>query len=300
MKRKLVKQGTATLMISLPSRWIKQNNLDKGNEINLEQIDNNLLISAGLVETKSETTIKLLDLTESSIRTLITNTYRTGYDKIKINFYNEEQFKILKNIINTRLIGFEVIKKEKDYCIVENITEPSADQFDNIINKMFYSISEFMELTRKRFEKLSVNDNYEEIENRIQKYDNFCRRIISKKKLSNKKSELFWNFLALIIHGQREIYHLNKLLDKTILISKETKELLNHTIELFNYIKDGYFKNNIEILSKVHKIEKELIYKKGYSLLQEKKGKENIIIHHLLTAIREFYQSNSPLSGIIL
>ena len=33
MKRKLVKQGAGTMMISLPTKWIKENNLDKGDEV---------------------------------------------------------------------------------------------------------------------------------------------------------------------------------------------------------------------------------------------------------------------------
>ena len=38
MKRKVVKQGKSTLMISLPSKWVKDNNINRGDEIDL-QID---------------------------------------------------------------------------------------------------------------------------------------------------------------------------------------------------------------------------------------------------------------------
>src|SRR3989344_2730802 len=114
MKRSLVKQGSATLMVSLPAKWIKQNNLSKGSDIEIEEVDANLIISAKPQEIKSETSIKIESNVESYIRTLITNSYRSGFDRIKINFENPTQFKILNNVIKTRLIGFEVINKEKN------------------------------------------------------------------------------------------------------------------------------------------------------------------------------------------
>jgi phosphate uptake regulator len=299
MKRRLVKQGAATMMVSLPAKWIQQNKLEKGSEIDLNPVGTNLMISAKPVDTKTETEIALLNLTESSIRTLITNTYRSGYDIIKVDFKDENQFKILSNVIKTRLIGFEITRREKNKCVVENITEPSADQFDAIIKKIFYSISELFEVTEKRIRNSKEAFDYEEIEERIQKYDNFCRRVISKRKLVNEKSEFLWAFLALIIHGQREIYHLNSVLEG-IKASDKVKELLEDAKAVFELIKKAYLEKNISSLAEVHAIEKKLIYKKGYLLLQESKGKENIIIYHLLSSIREFYQANSPLSGLIM
>ena len=45
MRRKLVKQGNATLMISLPSKWAKENKLDKGDEIILNEYGRDLIVS---------------------------------------------------------------------------------------------------------------------------------------------------------------------------------------------------------------------------------------------------------------
>ncbi len=213
MRRKLVKQGSSTLMVSLPSKWIHSNSLDKGKEINLEVIDNEILISPAQIETKKEAIINLKGLTESLIRTLITNTYRKGFDRVKVNFENEKQFKILNNTIKTRLIGFEIIKKEQSSCIIENITEPSQEQFDNILRKIFYSIHYLFETTEKRFSQSATLEEIEAIEERIQKYDNFLRRVLSKN-ISSKDSELLWNFLSLLIHAQRELYLLNRVVGR--------------------------------------------------------------------------------------
>ena len=290
MKRKLVKQGAATMMISLPAKWVKQHKLSKGAEIDIEQVEDNLCISADQADSKSETEITLKNLTESSIRTLITNTYRAGCDKIKVNYESQQQYKILQSVIKTRLIGFDVIKKEKNYCVVENITEPSIDQFDSIVHKIFFSISDFFDVTKRRMQGEDLD--FEEISERIQKYDNFCRRVIAKRR--GHKSELVWTFLTLILHGQRELHYLNKALNKKS--DKQTIDYLDQAQQLFELIKQAYLQKDIHLLAKVHKQEKELIYTQGYALL----SKNPAIIYHIMSAIRKFYQANSPLSGLIL
>ena len=55
MKRKLVKQGAATMMISLPSKWIKENSLEKGSEVELEEEGSSVMISVDKKEKKKET-----------------------------------------------------------------------------------------------------------------------------------------------------------------------------------------------------------------------------------------------------
>src|SRR3989344_1107667 len=106
MKRKLVQQGTSTLMVSLPSKWIKQNNLTKGSEVDVDEKGSELIISPDEKNNKIMGEISLIGDTESLIRTIITNAYRSGNDKIKITFENNDQFRILENTIKTRLIGF--------------------------------------------------------------------------------------------------------------------------------------------------------------------------------------------------
>lgn len=299
MKRKVVKQGAATLMVSLPSKWARENHLNKGSEVDIEVVNENLIISSNEIDTKLETEIKLDTDVETSVRTLITNAYRKGYDKITVYFENENQFEILSKTIKTRLIGFDIINKEANVCVVENITEPSEDQFDNILSKVFLSIDSLFEVTENRMNGKKVEENFEDIEERFMKYDNFCRRIISKRKLTMGKAEFFWAFLHLVDHGQRELYHMNKGL-KNVKVSEKTKELFKGCREMFTLVRKAYYEKSLEIVSKIHLLDKELIYKKGYKALELSKGKESIILYHLIASIRKFFQTNSPLSGLIL
>lgn len=298
MRRKLVKQGAATMMISLPAKWIKANQLDKGDEVEIEELGKDIIISSSHKEKKLETSIKLIGLTESSIRTLITNTYRSGYDKINVEFESNEQFNILKKTIEKCLIGFEITKNQSKSCVVENITEPSSDQFENILNKIFLNIEELFEITKKRLNR--NEEDYEDASQRIQKYDNFCRRIIIKRKLIEKNSEMFWSFLSSIIRGYREIYYLNKIISSKIKISKETIDLLEGSNNIFRKLIEVYKEKSIEKLNKIHELEKEYLFKKAYLIIEKSEGKESLIVFRIASSIRQFYLAVSPLSGLIM
>jgi len=297
---KLIKQGGGGYTIYLPKKWIDKNKLGKGNELSIEESGKNLIVSPDKIDKKTETEAKLINSIESSIRTIITNAYRSGYDKIKVYFNEEKQFNLLQKIVKSNLIGFEIIKKEKDFCIVENITEPSFDQFDNILKKLFLNIEGLFEITKNKLLSKEESEDFNEVEERILKYDNFCRRVITKQKLIKQNSEMFWTFLVLIIHGQRELYHLNKILDKKTKISKETINMLEGAFEVFKLIEEAYYKKDKEILGKIHELNKELVYKKAYHLMEKSKGKEAILLFHLTTCIRQFYLANSPLSGLLI
>lgn len=300
MKRKLVQQGTSTLMISLPSKWVKANNLSKGSDVEVEETNNELVISADKSNIKLEKNLKLINLTESNIRSLITNAYRTGYSKIKVAFNNEQQFKILEEIIKTRLIGFEVIKKSKSECVIENVTEPDHQQFNNILGKMFDNINELIGITEKRLKNDKFDDNYEEVEERIQKYDNFCRRVIYDKKHDVGDDKLMWAFLSLIIHAQRELYFINKIIDKKIKSNNDIILLINNFKENFDLLVKSYNDKNADLLGKLNTNEREMVFKKGYSILEKAEGKNILISFHLISGIRRINQASSPLTGLII
>ncbi len=300
MKRKLVKQGAATLMVSLPSEWIRKQDLEKGDEVNLEEQDHELIISKGDIRSKRETRINLTNFTESSIRTAIVNAYRAGYDKVEVNFQQDKKYLIILNTLKNYLLGFEITKKDKESCIIENITEPSEEKFELLAKKILYNISLLIENTEQRLRQQNDSKEYESIVHTIHQYDNFCRRVLSKKNLFGAQSNLFWSYLNLLIHGQRELYHLNRYLDKNPKIKFSSFSFYEKIKKAFELLKEGYLEKDLKKLEQLHELEKKSIYEEMYSLLDKNKGKENIVLFHLGFALKNFYLASSPLVGLYL
>ena len=83
MKRKIVKQGAATMMVSLPSKWVKKNNLEKGDEVDIDEQDKELIITPEKkVEKKKQVTIDITPDKKDNIYPILTHAYRRGFDKI--------------------------------------------------------------------------------------------------------------------------------------------------------------------------------------------------------------------------
>ena len=164
------------------------------------------------------------------------------------------------------------------------------------------NIKELFEITSVRLgiKELSELDDFEEVEERILRYDNFCRRAITKRKLIDQRSEFFWTFLAIVIHGNRELYHLNKLLSKKTKVSSKVAQLFERSYEIFKLLEQAYFQKDVSSLSKIHEIEKDAVYNKGYAILKDKLSNESVIAFHLISCARHFYLANSPLAGLIV
>lgn len=277
MKRKVIQLGGSTLVVSLPSKWVKDIGLQPGTEVSVEEVSGKLMIGGDSTTPVRETTINITKDSETSIRVLITNAYRAGYDRITVTFKNQKQFDIMKSIVKTRLVGFEIVVHEKNSCAIENITEPTADQFEKVLRKEFFAIDELItELLAKR------TSSIEDIEECIHRYDNFCKRIIAKEHFGSPKSELLWNFLSLLVHGQRELYHLKP--------TPADVPILNGLREIIGLLQKGYFDKD--------SASTEIIHEKYHQLL-ELINERNPNRTYLYASLRMFYLASSPLAGLL-
>ncbi len=295
MKRKVVRQGAATLMVSLPSKWAHKVHLKKGDEIDIEESDGMLLLSKQAAPVKRQVSVNISSYTESAVRIAIWNAYRAGYDSVLVRFKDEKQYKIIKDVIKNYIVGFDITKREKDACVLENISEPSEEQFDVIFRKILYNISLLIEITEDRLRNKPVVDDYNEVVVKIHQYDNFCRRVIAKKHLPH--ANLLWTFLMLMTHGQRELYYLNKFLDRETIHFKNF-EFFEKMKKVFNLVQEGYSKKDMTSIEKIHDLLK-ANYEYFCRLIQ-KNGRENVVLYHISAAMRNFYFAGSPLLSLLL
>ncbi len=296
MKRKLVEQGSCTLMVSLPKSWGRKQCLKKGDEVNIEEQGDAIIISPALASKKKSISINLTTNTESAIRLIIINAYRSGYDNIRLSFKTEAQYKYILGTIQNYTLGFEMTRKTSEDCALENISEPSEEKFDVLFSKIFNSLTLFIQGTHERLTTKARND-YHLILMNIHKYDNFCRRIITKQRVHADTAHFYWNFLSVLIHTARELYHLNKYLDAHMVRKKESYTgLFNLMQEQISLIENAYYKKDISKIERLHELEPHILKMVYHDL----KKKESPIPFHLNAALRHLYLSTSPLLGLIL
>jgi len=175
------------MTISLPSSWVKRHNLRKGEEIDVLEEDNCLMVKPVCRNNGLKTTeISFAGLDRDTRRDLVLATHKKGYDEIKINFDNQAVVKELHEYLNSMQLGFEVIKQEQNSVLLRNISNPEPEQFEDLFRRAFRIAIEYS----KKIEGVMNQD--EDIthscllhETSINRISNYCKRIIIREKQQN-------------------------------------------------------------------------------------------------------------------
>jgi phosphate uptake regulator len=297
MKRKLVKQGAATMMISLPAKWIKGNKLEKGDEVELEEKDNELCISTEKVKNqKKEVSIEINDKNREDIRNILTHFYRRGFDKIVLLGLTSEFMDNIRNVTNDLLLGFEVTDRESKKCVVENISEPSDEKYDIIIKKVFMIIKETQDVILEDFESgkiLSMNE-VEEMRNQHDKFVFFCKRLLFKSK-TEKTSILEWELLTFLMHIEHSYYYLYKYAyEKKVRPNKEVLGLLKELQGYFKLFSDAYYTGKIEFVHQIDKLKFKYQFGNCLNFLEKSSGKDTVLFCYIREIFRLIQIGVSP------
>ena len=136
MKRKVSRIGPATLMVSLPSKWVKQFNVEKGDEIDIEEDSNRLILSVGKTSQSKRIEIDV-SKNPSLTRRFLMDAYRSGFDEVRLNFLDLKELKLIQDTASEILLGFEIVEQSKNNCVLRNVTKESEEEFDNVLRRIF-------------------------------------------------------------------------------------------------------------------------------------------------------------------
>jgi len=167
------------------------------------------------------------------------------------------------------------------------VSEPSYSTFENMISRMIYSLQEII--------KDLPEENIANLVYKVQKYDNFLKRCISKEIFTIDGATFLWQFLSNLTQIARLAYHFKKFLSKKkIKLDKNTIEIYSKLSEMLEILKKGYLKKDVYVLTQLHNYDQKII-EQGEKMI----AKNPKVIHHILTISRIIYLANSPLTGYL-
>lgn len=294
MKRKLVQQGLSTLMVSLPSTWVKEQELKKGDEVFCEEEEGNLIISKDRVTTKTSLTITTAD--PFLAKQIILNGYRRGYHRLVLTLADPKQIDLVEEMCHLNLLGFEVTKREGKQCVIEALSEPTPDQYALILDKFFASFLDLFALVEEANEQKSTLDSasLESLEERILKYSNFCRRLAARK--TGPKASFTNLFLNDLNHSQRELYYALQLL-KLPKVSPGMLAFITSLRALLIQIHQAYTTQDI---AKVRSFLQHYRAVETQGEVLMRKGVEPFLVHRFLLSAQQLYRAVSPLCGLLV
>jgi phosphate uptake regulator len=266
--------------MSLPRKWCDRNKLEEGEEIDVIEKGEHLLLSKGVSKGIGKVSVDISGLDRSTIIMLVLSLYQYGYDTIVINTKDSKAKYHLANkevsIASTvseaisRLIGAEIISSSKNSYTIEVVTEDAREKFDTVLRRIFRLLIEMFDafiegIRNKDKEQLESVAFFQQIN--IRKFANYALRLLNKfghkeaenttfyfaiVKYLNKTSEMIKNFAGfLVVEGS-----MNNLSDKFCDLMEE----INKSVKLYY---DSFYKYDIKQISQLH-MNRDLFKRKLY------------------------------------
>lgn len=297
MKRKLIGQGSGALTLSVPKSWIENNKLKKGQEIEVKEIDNQLVVSSSNYEYFKSVEINVENMDRNVFIKTIESYYENGATEINLKFNKKTLLDPWKNIhrkikdetnfVVNRLIGFEIINFTENKITLKDVSKTNVSEFDNIFRRIMFLILEFSRELKESIELNNKMENGEEFHDQISKFISFCLRLLS---LDKNRSDVEKINLHTLLHGLDNITDDFRYLSRDYNNNHKVKDK-NLIFELMLYLED-FFKfynkydiniaNNLDIMrkklkEKILKCEDILTIRFG-SLLEELQGLIIVVI----------------------
>src|SRR3989344_5829581 len=265
-KRKLIKFGKNSYVISLPRDWIDENNLLRENTVFLQRNGPELLVTSesNLSEKKFDYLIDCKDKDILSIKRQIYAAYINNCSILTIKDLSDEKIVVIKKILEN-LFAFQIIKQSndkivlKDYLNIHDIKIVDViRRIDNLIRNMFTESIEAIKI-RKVIEISSIDKDVNKLAYLALKVikmcinDSYASKILN---LSKSESLLLWEMIARLENIADSIKRISRL-DMQI-DDKSLNDICIH-YEYLKYIfievMKGYYSKDVSILNNMVKDE---------------------------------------------
>jgi len=314
MKRRIIKQGHNTLTITLPAEWVKKLNVQAGDEVDLQEQGNKIIIN-GQGHSKEKKAI--IDISNFNIPLLwrfIQGAYRAGNDEIKLTFDNTKKdcedayhfytsqfdysklgekippkppLAMIQSIVD-RFIGMGIIETGKGYCVIKEMGEATVKEFDNSLRRIFLVMLQMFERVNdaiKNEETLdpSICKEIHTIDLNIDRFVDFCCRLLNKLPAAftdEKKMLLFTTLYILELAGD-EFKYIGKHLAISKSAIKDVLPLAEMAKEHFEMYYHMFYKFDREAAISLGNHDFK-IYNEHFKIKEKLKGESRSMAKHVM------------------
>jgi len=141
--RKVQKVGYSTITVSLPSEWIKQNNIKPGDLVFLiPERDGTLRIAPSQIALKEEAEEYIVNADaceeQGMLERIIVGCYMLGRDVVRITSagrIRKEHIREVRNIVR-KLIGLGILEETPKYILLQCSVDPAKFKLDMLVRRL--------------------------------------------------------------------------------------------------------------------------------------------------------------------
>src|SRR3989344_999578 len=179
MLRKVSKIGPSTLMISLPSRWVKKLGIKKGQELDILEEGDSLKVRSRINDSNDTVSIEVSN--EMLLTRYLNSLYTSGCDEIKISLGGGLDVSRIEPLIE-QLLGYEIVEQAGSKITIKDVARSLNKEFDSVLRRMFLINSSMGEeaLLGIRSSERSRLERTIQMERTNNRFANFCMRLLNK------------------------------------------------------------------------------------------------------------------------
>jgi phosphate uptake regulator len=299
MIRKVSKIGPATLMISLPSSWVKKYKVKKGDELIIEEENEKLIVKNNQNSNFGEWIINSKDMNPKIIKRYIIAGYKLGIDKIQFTNTNSDIIRKISPIIVQNILGFEIINKTQDSFTIKSMQTETTLDFNESVKIIFQLLLEMAkecEIILEKNDKINT-EHINELESNNNRLTNLLRRIINKKGYVEKEKNVYAYLIVEHLEKTADLYR--ELIKITKLFPKEkpSEQIINYTKEvneqLLSFYKLNYINYNTKLIIDFIS-SKEKTTNQGNKLLYSNKGMQTLLLSVLMQINKKNFEMLAP------
>lgn len=195
LQRRIIKLGTATMVASLPSRWIKANNLKPGDIITLEEKGSEITLSTKK-ELGPKTSKIRIRSSKDFMGRLIHTPYRFGYDRLEIRFDDPQVMLLIRRFLD-QCLGFEITDQTEGSVTIEMVAKNMEGEFDKLLRRSMLIIQGMLDDLTRAIGKNdhSLLDDICQREDTVDKLTHFCIRVLNTRVYEPGRS----NYTSLVV-----------------------------------------------------------------------------------------------------
>jgi len=253
MKRKVNLVGQSTHTVSLPNKWVKENNIQKGDELDVfPEIGAITFAKSGAFKKKSkEITLNIDGFTYLSLSKYILVLYITNYDKITFTYTKDvvhhpkkrKDMSLKKTIqkITNRFIGVEIISQSSNRTEISCFVAEESPDLKNIEKRIQYLIketaNEILQATEGDYSKFheTIYDHHDN----IVKFILYFLRMLNKSDKSENEKKIAFSFYISLDQAVDKIRHLSEKINEygcSKKVRKHLKEIFDVFFEQFEFV----------------------------------------------------------------
>jgi phosphate uptake regulator len=295
MKRKVNRVGQNTLTVSLPAKWVQKQGISAGDDLDVEEEGNNLVIIRDAGKTKINKVILVLDdLNKMLVNRYLHEFYRQGAEEIVLKFAKQKipdyktktQIQIEKHVkkLVERFIGLEVVSLTKNKILLQSLmAAEEPGKIDVVQKRVYFLVKEFLDEMILALDK-DFRDFHEksyDYHDNIAKFTAYYLRLLHFSDLPDEHKTRLFGLFMVIDKMIDKVRHTSEMLDDMKKITEKVKGYLREIFDLFLQQFDLLFKKkcgacDVESLVKkryalVHKINSERFSYEEIKVMAESK-----------------------------